>query len=742
MGNRAFMWKAVSLILLVIAALALVACADSEPEPPSTPVLEPAPTETPDIAATVEAGIAATQEADSSIHATVEAQVAKTLAAPTATPVPQPTSRPTPTPTAIPTPTTTPTATPPGTPVPTSTAVPAVTGQRLAGNWYWNTNWEHSLTEALKEMSPDTSDEVRVAFLDADPDSVGRDLIFSLGCIGPTQVAYFFSNRGRMPDYLDAFTFGIWDDDAGEYLEGHEHTNFNPVRVDGDVGVYITSDVELQPIIDTLVHAAEGMEPAHLLVSGMWDQDSGDAFDLWSGFDPAGLGSALRYLGCFQDAESALMTDEAIPASIEEYAVRRAGGPGSIYVGDLSQLAGPAPTREQGDFDGNVPLESLERHLWIYQSPYYQDLIDGAKLTDPTPMTYDGAVITIQHVCIHWTLLPCVLLETFFAPNLLERTDGKVEFITSSFPELDLPGPDTLSLVADGTLDSVTVYGGYVGGEIPPINILTLWGIYSSREQEFAAVQAIIKDIEELVLAETGGVVMNHNWYAGNDQFLFCRERIDTLDDFAGKKIRSHSAALSDWIGGMGARAQFFAFAEVYTAIERGILDCGVTGADAGYGQRWYEVTDFLTGPLISFTFNNNVINAEKWASIPEDLQQIILEEAAKSELEALRLAPVQNEMGLIKLTTELGVGRDKMEFVPFSYDIRYRGLDTAAAEYVVPRWVNRVGNTRDPIIADSFNNKIGPIVGLRIEADGSVVKVPMTQGPFAGKTVKEALAE
>ena len=47
----------------------------------------------------------------------------------------------------------------------------------------------------------------------------------------------------------------------------------------------------------------------------------------------------------------------------------------------------------------------------------------------------------------------------------------------------------------------------------------------------------------------------------------------------------------------MGASAQFLAFAEVYTAIERGILDCGVPGDDAGYGQCWYGVADYIIGP-------------------------------------------------------------------------------------------------------------------------------------------------
>ena len=322
-------------------------------------------------------------------------------------------------------------------------------------------------------------------------------------------------------------------------------------------------------------------------------------------------------------AQASQEDTQAGPTDLPTYAARMAGGPGAIYIGDIHQLVGPAPTVDQGDLGGNVPLESLERHLWLYESPFYEELLEKARLTDPTPMTYDGPAITIQHVCINRALLPCQLMKTYLAPNLRERTNGKLELITSSFPALGLAGPDTLSLVADGALDSATVYGGYVAGQIPEIDIQNLWGIYSSREQELDATLAILKDIEELVLAETGGVVMNHSWYADSGQFLFCRERIDSLDGFAGKSIRSHSAALSDWLIGMGAEPRFVAFAEVYDDLDRGILDCGVTGADAAYGQRWYEVLDYMIGPLFSFPAHSNVINEDTWNSIPADLQQI-----------------------------------------------------------------------------------------------------------------------
>ena len=409
------------------------------------------------------------------------------------------------------------------------------------------------------------------------------------------------------------------------------------------------------------------------------------------------------------------------PATLREYAAMASGGPGAIYVGDLTQLVGPAPHAPNsryglGDSNGMVPLSALENHTWIYESDYYQSLLDKAKLTNPTPLSYHEQEITIQFACINNPLYLCSLLQDYLAPNLAARTNGRLTLEVSSFPELGLAEPDSLGLIRDGTLSAATIYGGYAAGEVPQLDIQNLWGIYSSHEQEFEGNQAIIKDIEELVTNETGGgVIMNHSWYPGNAPFLFCQELISTPSDFSGKKIRSHGIALSDWINGMGAYAQFFAFAEVYTALERGIVDCGVTSADSAYGQRWYEVTVHMIGPLPSFPFHNNVINADVWQQIPFDLQQILLEEAAKSELEALRLAAIQNVIGLQR---NIDAG---MEHVFFSDEMNSLSRQVAINS-VIPNWVSRAGGPNHPFVANAFNQRLGSVVGILIHADGTVV--------------------
>ena len=269
---------------------------------------------------------------------------------------------------------------------------------------------------------------------------------------------------------------------------------------------------------------------------------------------------AIMLVGCGSDpaAAPAAPAATAAPAAptgitLEQYAAEHAGGVGAIYVGDLNQLVGPAATVDQGDFDGNVPLSALENHSYVYESDFYQKILAKANLTNPTPLRSEGVSIEIQHACINRALGPCKVLESTLVPWLEARTNGQLKFVVSSFPELGLAGPDTLNLVASGVLASATIYGGYVGGELPAVEVQNLWGLYSSMEQEFRANEAIIEDIEALVLHETGGVVLNHHIFSGNDQYFFCKDKVETLDAFKGKKTRSHSAALSDWIEGMGA---------------------------------------------------------------------------------------------------------------------------------------------------------------------------------------------
>ena len=415
--------------------------------------------------------------------------------------------------------------------------------------------------------------------------------------------------------------------------------------------------------------------------------------------------------------------------TLDQAAARLAGRPGAIYVGDLSQLAGPAPLPELGfGPDGLVPLDLLEGERWIYDSEYYKTLLDRANFDNPAQLTTQGEFIQIQYACINRAVYPCKVKERFFAPNVLERTGGQLEIQVVAYPELGIAGPDSLTLLSNGALSFAEIAGAYVGGELPVLDMYYFWGLFDDRETDFRALTAVLEDLDKYIEdASGGGVVVGHNWYGGNDQWFFSRRPLDTLEDYEGLKIRSHGTTISDLINGLGADAQFVAFVEVYTALERGILDAGVTGGSAGFSQRWYEVADYIAGPVTSMPADLLIINPKVWDSLPADFQQIMLEEAAKAELEELRMVPVWNATALQK-NIEAG-----MEYIPWDGEMHNFIRNEIVLGRMLPNWVDRVGGY-DTEAVRLFNRKFGPIAGVVIHPDGTASLMDEGSGTKARK--------
>ena len=99
--------------------------------------------------------------------------------------------------------------------------------------------------------------------------------------------------------------------------------------------------------------------------------------------------------------------------------------------------------------------------------------------------------------------------------------------------------------------------------------------------------------------------------------FFYSKRPLDSLSAFDGLKTRASQRSFGRLDpNGLGAEAQFVTFADVYPSLERGILDAGVTGSGPGYGQRWYEVTKYIVGPLFAHPHNAVVMNSDTWNSL------------------------------------------------------------------------------------------------------------------------------
>ena len=333
-----------------------------------------------------------------------------------------------------------------------------------------------------------------------------------------------------------------------------------------------------------------------------------------------------------------------------------------------------------------------------------------------TVLTSSGLSFKFQYACINRTLNPCELLaaEGGMMDRIRERTNGQVDIQISSFPELGLAGPDTLRLVEDGTLGMAEIYSGYVGGDYPAIDAANLWGLIPNNEVNLKIIDAVAGPVKADLLEKFGAVVIGESYYPNN--YYYTGRPLRTVADFKGMKTRSHSTVLADLINGMGADAQFMAFSEVYTGLERGILDAAVTCGVCGAGLRWFEVTDYLVGPIVALGVTYISVNKARWDEIPADLQNIILEEGIKHQ--AINRALVTDDWVKEGLEENVAGG---MEYIEFTPEIK-AALKKAAMEQVVPKWVERVGGP-DADAVKMYNTYVAPLLGVSIDSNGQAVE-------------------
>lgn len=321
-------------------------------------------------------------------------------------------------------------------------------------------------------------------------------------------------------------------------------------------------------------------------------------------------------------------------------------------------------------------------------------------------------VITLQVVCINRSLRPCELIDSFYIPRVEERTGGQIKIEISSYPELGLAGPDTIRLVNDQTLEFAEIYSGYVGGDLPIIDVGNLWGLSPSNDAHLELTDAIEDDMIRILRDSTGGEPIFRAYYP--NQYVFSRDPLPDLGSYDGKNIRQHSTILGDLLSGLSAEGQFVAFADVYTALERGVLDAGITGGTPGYGQRWYEVTEYLYGPIVgSIGVTYVTVNGDKWRQISAENRAILKEVGQEYEAENRRLLKEKWDPDGINLNVEEG-----MEYSDFPPDVKAQ-MRVTALNTIIPNWVDRAGGPASEGV-NIFNEKVGPIVGVVINADGT----------------------
>jgi TRAP-type transport system periplasmic protein len=296
---------------------------------------------------------------------------------------------------------------------------------------------------------------------------------------------------------------------------------------------------------------------------------------------------------------------------------------------------------------------------------------------------------------------PQFALWTWLAEELDKRTNGQVKVDVVSLPELGLTGFELVRVTRSGLVDVADVIFAYVAGDVPAIEGVDLPGLFpdlNTSVKAHVAFMPVIKKHED----KLGGVVLGGYLWPG--QYVFSRKPVRGPADLKGLKVRVYGTAQTEFANAMGMEPVSIAFAETYTALERGTVDAAITGSYPGFALKFYEVTKFLVdvnhGPVAGAL----VVSKRTWDKLTPDTRALMT-----------KLGEEFSERGweMGRRTTQEGLDKNRekgMEIIPITPAMAAATRDVVT-RVVIPSWIKRGG----PDAKATFNQYIAPHSGITL---------------------------
>ena len=150
-------------------------------------------------------------------------------------------------------------------------------------------------------------------------------------------------------------------------------------------------------------------------------------------------------------------------------------------------------------------------------------------------------------------------------------------------------------------------------------------------------------------------------------------------------------------------------------ALEKGVVDCGITGTMPAYKAKWHEVTNTLFRLPVGFTASVWVVSLRTWNQLSPATQEILKTEMAKLSDKSWKTVEEETEEGVACTT---GNGKctqgtpGKLKLVkPSDADLAAR--DKVLNDVVLAAWASRCG----PECAQKWTDTIGKQYGLVAKA-------------------------
>jgi TRAP-type C4-dicarboxylate transport system substrate-binding protein len=208
--------------------------------------------------------------------------------------------------------------------------------------------------------------------------------------------------------------------------------------------------------------------------------------------------------------------------------------------------------------------------------------------------------------------------------NVEKATGGRVKM--TFYPGAVLGPPmEAYEMIKSGAVPMGCIIQGFYPGRFPLSNVVQLpfLGLPSAQVgsrifwelfEKFPEFKADYPGVKVLIL------------YTDAPTPIGTKKPVRKAEDIKGMKIRSLAGSPTEMLKELGAIPVLMPPTDIYTSMERGVIDGWMISWEACGGHRLYEVTDYWTTANMYQPALGFMMNLDAWNRLPPDIQKIFNE--------------------------------------------------------------------------------------------------------------------
>lgn len=236
-----------------------------------------------------------------------------------------------------------------------------------------------------------------------------------------------------------------------------------------------------------------------------------------------------------------------------------------------------------------------------------------------------------------------------FAEVLKAKTAGRIEVQVAPSAQL---GDDAAMVTAlrTGALDMSANSQGAVANAVPEYAAYGMPFLFSTPEQAFKVLDGPLGKELAQKSSDKGLVVLGY-WDNGIRHMTNSKRPITKVEDLKGLKMRTPpDAVLVDIMQALGAEAQQIKFAELYVALQQGVVDGQENPLVNFHASKLYEVQQHLALTSHMFQMTPFLMSKRTWGRLSEADRKAVQEAADEATALQRKLSQEADEKLLADL--------------------------------------------------------------------------------------------